>query len=128
MTSLLSTLTVLAAEAAPAGAGAPAAGGAAHTSPGPSSLFSLAPIILIFLVFMWMMNRSQRKRDRERRELLNAVKPKDDVVTIGGIHGRVVKVDPETVLLRIDDDKDVKITVARSGISRIVGKDDKQQA
>jgi len=125
MTSLLSRLTVLAAEAG--GGGQTPAGGGGQAA-GPSALFSLAPIILIFLVFMWMMNRSQRKRDRERRELLNAVKPKDDVVTIGGIYGRVVKVDPETVLLRIDDDKDVKITVARSGISRIVGKDDKQQA
>jgi preprotein translocase subunit YajC len=125
MTPLLSTLTVLAAEAG----GAPA-GGAGAPAGGPKDLFTslgpLLPIILIFVVFMWMMSRSQRKRDKERQALLEAIKPKDDVVTIGGIHGRVVKVDPETVVLRIDDDKDVKITMARSGISRILTKDDKQ--
>jgi preprotein translocase subunit YajC len=124
MTPLLCTLTVLAAEApgAAGGAGAPAA----HPQDIFQSLGHLLPIILIFVVFMWMMSRSQRKRDRERQAMLESVKPKDDVVTVGGIHGRVVRVDPENVVLRIDDEKDVKITMARSGISRVLGKEDKQ--
>jgi preprotein translocase subunit YajC len=72
------------------------------------------------------MSRSQRKRDRERQEMLDSIKPKDDVVTIGGIEGRVVRVDENSVVLRIDPEKDVKITLARTGISRVVNKDDKQ--
>jgi len=125
MTSLLSTLTILAAEA---GGAAPAAGQGQAPSGGIMDALlkgGLLPIILIFVAFMWLMNRSQRKRDKERRSMLEAIKPKDEVVTIGGIQGRVVRVDPENVVLRIDAEKDVKITVARSGISRIVTKEDK---
>ena len=123
MTSLLSTVTVLAAEAGGAPAGAPA--GQQPGSGMSGALFQMLPIILIVVVFFWMMSRSQRKRDRERQDMLQSIKPKDDVVTIGGLEGRVVRVDEDTVVLRIDPEKDVKVTVARSGISRKVTKEEK---
>ncbi len=130
MTSLLSTLTVLAAEAAPAGGAAGQAGGqGGQTAPNITDLLfhgPLIPIILIFIGFWWVTTRAQRRRERARQDMLGALKPKDDVVTIGGIHGRVVKVDPEIVVLRVDDDKDVKITMARSGISRVLGEEEEK--
>ena len=48
------------------------------------------------------------------------------MVTIGGIHGRVIRVEDDKVTLRIDPEKDVKITVARSGISRKVGQEEQK--
>jgi len=81
-------------------------------------LFQLFPFIAIIVVFFWMMNRSQKKRQRARQEMLDGIRAKDDVVTIGGIHGRVVQVRDDTVVLRIDSEKDVKITIARTGVSR----------
>ena len=129
MTPVLSTVTVLAAAAfgaeagGEAGAGQPAAGGAGGMT---SALFQMLPIILIIAAFFWLMSRSQRKRDRQRQEMLDSIKPKDDVVTIGGIEGRVVRVDTDTVLVRIDPEKDVKITVTRSGISRKIAKGESQ--
>jgi preprotein translocase subunit YajC len=131
MIASLSTVTALAADVFGAEAGgAPAAGGGgggggAAPMAGPAGLMpmliQMLPIILIVVVFFWMMNRSQRKRDRERQAMLDSIQAKDDVITIGGIEGRVVRVDGDKVVLRIDPDKDVKITVARSGISRKVG-------
>ena len=129
MTALLSTVTVIAAdvlgaEAAPAGA--PAAGQTAGPGGIASALFQLLPIILIVVVFFWLMNRSQRKRDRERQDMLSNIQPKDDVVTIGGIEGRVVRVDGDKVTLRIDADKDVKVTIVKSGISRKISQEEQK--
>ena len=136
MISLLTNVTVLAADvfgaadAFGAEAGGPpaagAGGGGAMGGNFGQALFSMLPIILIIVVFFWLMNRSQRKRDRERQEMLNSIQPRDDVVTIGGIEGRVVRVDGDKVILRIDPDKDVKITVVRTGISRKVGTEEQK--
>jgi len=116
MTPLLSTMTILAAEA-----GGAAGGGQQGPGGLGAALFQMMPIILIIVAFFWLMNRSQRKRDRERQEMLDSIRPKDDVMTVGGIRGRVVRVDGDMIVLRIDPEKDVKITMARTGISRKIG-------
>jgi len=117
MTHLMDGLFVMAAEAG--GAAAPAAGRQAG-APGSltQGIWSLMPFILIIVVFFWLMNRSQRKRERERQQMLDSIRPRDEVVTVGGIHGRVVQIKDDLVVLRIDPEKDVKITIARTGISR----------
>jgi len=84
-------------------------------------LVQFGPIILILVVFFYLMHRSQKKRDREREQMLDAIKPKDRVVTIGGIHARVVSVRDDGFVLRVDDDKDVKITVGKHAITRKLG-------
>jgi preprotein translocase subunit YajC len=104
------------------------AGGAAPSAPGGLQLLiQLGPILLIFAGFIYFSMRSQKRRDRERREMLEGVRPKDDVVTIGGIKGRVVRVMDDEVVLRIDPEKDVKITMALTGISRKVGDEPAEQ-
>jgi preprotein translocase subunit YajC len=110
MTVFVSAFTVLAAEA-----------GGAAARPQASlqdTLFGLLPIILIFAAFFWLMTRSQKKQQRQRQEMLEGIRPKDDVVTVGGIHGRVVRVDDEVAVLRVDREKDIKITIAKTGIGR----------
>ena len=82
------------------------------------SMLWLAPVFLIMIVFMWMSSRSQKKKEQERQRMLDNVKTKDRVVTIGGIHGRVVSARGNRFVLRVDDEKDVKITVSRTGVSR----------
>jgi len=82
-----------------------------------------APMILILIVFMWMTHRSQKKKEMEREQMLASIKPRDKVVTIGGIHGRVVNVKEDVFVLRVDEDKDVRITVSRSGVSRKVAEE-----
>ncbi len=117
MTGLFDAMVLLAYEA---GEAAPAPQEAAQQSQ-PNPLFSLIPFVVIIVVFFWLMSRSQKKRDRQRQEMLDAIKPKDDVITIGGIHGRVVQVKGDEVVVRIDPEKDIKITITRSGISRKLG-------
>jgi len=124
MTALLSKALVLASGvlAAEVGGSAPApAGGTAQPQNPMSGIWTLLPFVLILIAFFWFTSRSQKKRDQKRQEMLNSIKLKDDVMTIGGIYGRVIQIRDDEFVLRVDDDKDVKITVSKTAVSRRLG-------
>ncbi len=117
MTGLSSWGVLLAEEAVPGGGpqGAP-------VQPRPRDIYGFViPMVLVLLLFMFFTGRSQKKRDRERAELLGGLKVRDDVVTIGGIKGRIVRITDDEVVLRVDPDKDVKLTMSKTGIARRTG-------
>jgi len=76
----------------------------------PSLFTALVPIILIFLVFVFLVSLPQRKERKARREMLANLKKNDKVITSGGIHGVIVDVKGETVILRIAKDTDVEFS------------------
>lgn len=92
------------------------------------ALMQFAPIILIIVVFFWLMSHSQRKKERKREEMLDGIKPKDKVTTIGGIHGRVVSVKDDSFVVRIDDKNDVTITISKTGVSGKLGDSSEPQS
>jgi preprotein translocase subunit YajC len=92
--------------------------GAPQGAPPWQGLVSFAPIVIILVLFFFFMHRSEKKRQRERDQMLESIQPRDKVVTIGGIYGRVVSIKGETMILCVDPDKDVRITVSKSAISR----------
>ena len=59
--------------------------------------------LLIFAVFYFVLYAPQRKRQKELKAMLDAIKKNDEVVTSSGIHGTVVIVKDKTVVLRVDD-------------------------
>jgi preprotein translocase subunit YajC len=93
------------------------AGGA----PGGFDLISLMPLLLIFVVFYFLLIRPQQKKMKQHREMIGALKRGDRVLTAGGIIGTVVKVEEDNTLL-VDIAKDVRVRVARSTISELLGK------
>ncbi len=64
-----------------------------------SSIVSLLPFILIIVLLYFMMIRPQRKREKETKAMINAMKVGDKVVTIGGICGKVAKIKDEFVFI-----------------------------
>lgn len=82
----------------------------------------MLPQILLWVgiigVFYFFMIRPQQKKAKEQKELLSGIKKGDEVVTIGGLHGRVFTVEETTVTL--DLDKGVKLTFDKSAVSRTV--------
>lgn len=90
-----------------------------QSSPG-GMLSMLLPFILMFVVMYFLILRPQKRKERERKELLSRVKKNDRVVTGGGIHGLVTSVRENEVILRVDDAKDVKIKVDRSAIVAVL--------
>ena len=56
----------------------------------------------IFLVFYWFMIRPQTKKANEQQKFIQEMQKGDRVVTSGGIHGRILKVNDDTLLLEVD--------------------------
>lgn len=69
----------------------------------------------IILIMYFFMIRPQQKKQKETKKFIEEIKKGDDVVTIGGIHGKVYSVDGDTVQLELD--RGLKVTVEKSAIS-----------
>ncbi len=79
----------------------------------------LANILLwggIILVFYFFMIRPQQKKQKDQKSFVTNLKKGDNVVTIGGLHGRIMSIDAITVVLEVD--RGVKMTFEKSSISR----------
>ncbi|MEW6359889.1 MAG: preprotein translocase subunit YajC [Planctomycetota bacterium] len=85
-----------------------------------NSMTMLMPFILIFIIMYFLMLRPQKRKEEERRRMIEAVKKNDQVITIGGIHGKVVSVRGDEVVLKLDKKGDIRVTFNKSAISRIV--------
>ncbi len=81
-------------------------------------IFSLVPMILIFVVFYFMLIRPQRKKDKQVKEMLNNLKAGDRICTIGGIYGTIVGIKDDTVTLSVGRDN-LSMVIARWGIRSV---------
>lgn len=96
-----------------------APGGAPPAPPLIQTLVSLAPIILGFIVLMWLMNSSKRKQERERTNLLNNLKRGDKIRMIGGEFGTVLEVKETRVQVKVDESSNTKIWYARDAVQAV---------
>ena len=96
---------------------------AAPGGPGGQSQFFLPVVMFIAIGFMFFTQiRTQRRKDRERKELLAAVKTGDRVLFSGGIIGVVANVKEKTLVIRVGDK--TKIEVLRSAVTSVVKSDE----
>ena len=88
----------------------------------PSAVSTLLPLLPIPILFYFLMIRPKQVEDRKRLEMIGALKKNDKVVTTSGMYGTVVSLDPDhdRVVLRIDDDRGVKVTFSRSSVLKVV--------
>jgi preprotein translocase subunit YajC len=85
-----------------------------------SSLLGMLPIVLIFGVMYFIMIRPQMKKQKELRALLEALAKGDEVVTVGGMLGRISKIGDNYLTLEIADK--VEIQVQRSAVVQVLPK------
>ena len=78
----------------------------------------ILPFVLMFAVFYFLLIRPQQKKQKSRSLMLNQLKKGDKVTTIGGMHGTIVEITDDTVVLRVNDT--MKITFERSAINNVV--------
>lgn len=88
---------------------------------GPSLLVTLLPLLLIFVVFYLFIIRPQKKREDQRKAMIEAVKKGDKIVTAGGLHGTVTQVDDTSVLVQADTN--VKLRIDKNAIANVAGKE-----
>lgn len=82
---------------------------------GGSGWEQLIPLVLIFVVFYFFMIRPQTKKAKEQKKYRESLTKGDKVVTIGGIHGKIVDMDETTFILEMIDK--TRIKVEKSAIS-----------
>ncbi|GGH68552.1 UPF0092 membrane protein YrbF [Compostibacillus humi] len=80
-------------------------------------LVSLAPIILMFVIFYFLLIRPQQKRQRQVQEMQNNLQKGDEVITIGGFHGKIHSLDESTIVLLTENG--TKLTYDRSAVREV---------
>jgi len=95
---------------------AQASGGAS----GQSGFLSLLPIILMFGLLYFLMIRPQMKRAKEQRQMLEGLQKGDEVVTSGGLVGKITKL--EDAYLRVEIAPNTEISVQKAAVQTLLPK------
>jgi preprotein translocase subunit YajC len=85
-------------------------GGGAGQGGGFAAFQQIIPLVFMFAIFYFLLIRPQQKKAKEHKALLDALKKGDNVITAGGVHGKVVAVDDTLVTLEIATGVNIKIT------------------
>ena len=80
-------------------------------------LFQIMPLILIFFVFYFLIIRPQQNKVKEHTAMVNAVKKGDEVVTQGGLIGKVSKVSDDEITIDFGDN--VNIRAVKSTLAHV---------
>ncbi len=72
-------------------------------------LVNFLPLIVIFLIFYFLLIRPQRLSQKEHQRMIQGLQKNDEVVTTGGLHGKIINVKDKTIILRIDDNVKVEL-------------------
>ena len=91
-------------------------------APGAFDIVSLLPLVLIFVVFYFLLIRPQQQKMRAHRAMIEAIKKGDQIVTGGGIYGRVTKVEAAENAVQVEIAPNVQVRVARHTISDVLTK------
>ena len=71
----------------------------------------------IFAVFYFLLIRPQKKKETDRKKMIDELKKGDNIVTVGGLYGKVVSVDEASVLAQVDEG--TKVRIDKSAISAL---------
>jgi len=83
-----------------------------------AALFQFFPLLLIFVIFYFLMIRPQQRRVKEHQATIAGVKKGDDVITGGGIRGRVTKVSDDEAEVEIANG--VRVRVVKSTLTGVI--------
>ncbi|MEO8537467.1 MAG: preprotein translocase subunit YajC [Betaproteobacteria bacterium] len=95
---------------------AQAAGAAAPTD----TLLTFLPMVAIFIVFYFLLIRPQQKKQKEARAMLDSLEKGNEIVTAGGVLGRIVKIDEQYVTVEVASN--TQMVVQRAAISQLLPK------
>jgi preprotein translocase subunit YajC len=88
---------------------------------GGSSFLSFLPFILIFVIFYFLLIRPQQKKAKDHRNLLSSLREGDQVLTSGGIYGRITGIKDDKITVEISDK--VRVKVNRGHIAGVIRQD-----
>ncbi len=97
---------------------------AAGASPPGNQLLGLLPFILMFVVLYFLMIRPQMKRAKEHKQMLESIQKGDEVITAGGLLGKISKVTESYVVVEIsrEGSNAIEVNVQKSAVSAVLPK------
>jgi preprotein translocase subunit YajC len=93
----------------------PAAGGAGG---GLEAIKGLFPLILMFVIFYFLLIRPQQKKSKEHKNLLDNLKRGDEIVTTGGLIGKITAITDRTITVEVADK--IRVKILRSQIMTVL--------
>lgn len=101
-----------------------AAGEAAAAGGMEGFLVQVVPLIVIFAVFWFFLIRPQQKRQKEHMKMCSELAKGDEILTLGGIAGRIADLNDQYIVIEISrvDDKPVTITMQRGAVQTVLPK------
>ncbi|MCW8825846.1 MAG: preprotein translocase subunit YajC [Gammaproteobacteria bacterium] len=94
--------------------------GAAAAQQQPGMLEALLPFIVLFIVFYFLLIRPQQKRAKEHKAMTEGLQKGEEVITTGGILGKVTSVDDEYVKVELNEG--VEILMQRQAVASVLPK------
>ena len=92
-----------------------------------TGLYNIVLILVFIPLIYFMLIRPQRKRDKEVTSMRAALKPGDNIVTIGGIVGKIVRIKDDRILIETGSGK-TKMEIVKSAVGSVVGKQESDKA
>jgi len=81
----------------------------------------LLPMIIIFVAFYFLLIRPQQKKQKAHTALVSALKEGDEILTTGGILGKITGVSEHYIIVKISDNTEIKMQ--KASVSQVVPKD-----
>ena len=86
---------------------------------GGSFMLSIAPLVLIFAVFYFLLIRPQQKKMKDHKAMVEALTKGDKVVTAGGLIGKISKIESDRIAL-VEISENTQVQVVRSTITEVI--------
>lgn len=93
-----------------------------NTAPDQNPIGMFVPMILLFAIMYVLLIRPQKRREKERKNMLSDIKTSDKVLMTSGIIGYVTNVKENTIVIRIADN--TKVEAVRASVSKILEPDE----
>jgi preprotein translocase subunit YajC len=95
------------------------------TPPASNPALGFLPLVLIVVIFYFLVFMPMQKQKKQQAKMLSSLEAGSEIVTTGGIVGTIVSVSGDLLIVRVKPDN-VKLQVARSAVSGLVGGDKAQ--
>ncbi len=97
------------------------AGGPGTAAPARDPLGGIFLPLMLVVVAMFAFTMFGQRRDRKKRKtLLESIKKHDRIQTVGGVIGAIVEVKSDTIVLKVDESSNTRLTIARSAVQQVL--------
>lgn len=85
---------------------------------GSGGIMAILPLIFIFVIFYFLLIMPQRQQRKKHKEMLENLNRGNKVVTSGGIHGTITRIEKDTLIIKVSEKTELKVD--KSVIARVV--------